>query len=911
MVGVLIDLGCGNGHKLGHIVKDLNVKVVAVDYHASLATARENLTSAEFIECNFADWSDTEKVATALSSNEVTVVILSDVIEHVIDPRPLLVLLRSIIAENEQSRLVISTPDRSKLFPIDHNSLPKNSSHVREWTLVELCGLLNCSGLRVETAGHAHPNQFDDVASTSVAVARYDAGFHYAQLAKLGLDLVRGETHALITSEFPGLNKSGGIGAFVASQAKRVPNSFVLLIERPSCTDVARQRNVIWPELLLSEAEVRHLPREDQALECMFQLMLVIPGLRTVHFQDYGGIGCRISQARRVNLLPASISAVVHCHGNTFYLENANEEWSRVSNAYIPQKEKIAVEAADLVVFPTEFLRQLYRESGVSPSSKRVLIEPYCYERKIVNSAKRSPIKRVAFVGKRSHMKGFDIFIDAFTADTCDQVNAPNVTELVFIGPDVPGFNPRSQIESLKDRYTVQEYKNFDWFEMCEYIRSNAGDTLFVLPYRADNFPLAIVDVVANGGLMVALESGGVPEMFSGDIWKRCLCKGDKKAVAAKISEFCRINPSEAQFVVGELTTQLDARQDLEIPYTSHRLRDEHVSKISDTATVLIPFYNTEISYVEALIDGLNSQSVSPAEVIIVDDASTVESHAALQRVCAEKLVHPFRIVRHSQNLGLAGARNTALRECKTEFLLNIDSDDVPLNEWIRDIVKALEANPSAVAAVPYLTAFSDGRDFHRCDAMEAYTYRPLGEGTIIAQTDNVLGHANSGVRVPLAQELGGWGAHVKAKYEDWAFYLGAVSNGYGIVIIPRTGCLYRVRPKSMVRTYADWEGYRRISTVTSGLSRFEAVSLQRHLRSAKAVLESLEARSANGAVQSAAASAAQSAELERLKSRRVLIIADGMKRRLQRHPLLWAVTIKAYQATWAVSRFVLGATRR
>lgn len=172
-------------------------------------------------------------------------------------------------------------------------------------------------------------------------------------------------------------------------------------------------------------------------------------------------------------------------------------------------------------------------------------------------------------------------------------------------------------------------------------------------------------------------------------------------------------------------------------------------------ATVIVPVFPTDLRFITDLVFGLNNQSMLPVEVIFIDDASQQGYANQLDELLQRELRLPFRIISHPVNKGLAGARNTGLRAANTEYVINVDSDDVPLNDFVRNIVHRLDADPVCAAAVPYLKAFNEETDFNE-QKFDSYVYRPLGDGMIVAQLDNNLGHANSGYRTSVIRALGG-----------------------------------------------------------------------------------------------------------------------------------------------------------
>ena len=92
----------------------------------------------------------------------------------------------------------------------------------------------------------------------------------------------------------------------------------------------------------------------------------------------------------------------------------------------------------------------------------------------------------------------------------------------------------------------------------------------------------------------------------------------------------------------------------------------------SPLVSVIIPVYNVS-RYLPQCIDSVVAQTYQNLEIVIIDDGSTDESGS----ICDQYAKRYDRIqVIHSENLGLASARNRGLENTCGDYLLFIDSDD-------------------------------------------------------------------------------------------------------------------------------------------------------------------------------------------------------------------------------------------
>jgi SAM-dependent methyltransferase/chromosome segregation ATPase len=161
-LNTVVDIGCGSGLKLEAI--DVQRRV-GVDFGPNLDWCREHHSWGEWIEADF-ETEDLRKIEPLLGPD--TVVICADVVEHLVDPDPLIQLWRK--AYNAGSLVITSTPDRVRVRGADHMGPPGNPAHVREWQLDEYISLLKSRRLPVTAAGWTIDNDRDRQLMTIVTV---------------------------------------------------------------------------------------------------------------------------------------------------------------------------------------------------------------------------------------------------------------------------------------------------------------------------------------------------------------------------------------------------------------------------------------------------------------------------------------------------------------------------------------------------------------------------------------------------------------------------------------------------------------------------------------------------------------------------------------------------------------------
>ncbi len=108
--------------------------------------------------------------------------------------------------------------------------------------------------------------------------------------------------------------------------------------------------------------------------------------------------------------------------------------------------------------------------------------------------------------------------------------------------------------------------------------------------------------------------------------------------------------------------------------------------------TFYLPVYNVE-RYIRDTLEHAFQQDFPLAEFFVVDDGST-DGSAEIAREFPVTLLH------HAENLGLAAARNTALAEASGVWVLSVDTDARPEQEYVRRVLMEVETRDPATAAI-------------------------------------------------------------------------------------------------------------------------------------------------------------------------------------------------------------------
>ncbi|WP_411073616.1 class I SAM-dependent methyltransferase [Streptomyces sp. cmx-4-7] len=169
---VVIDIGCGRAGKLASLAHQYPAwSFIGVDFGDNLTWCRDNHPFGEWIEVNL---ESAERLPITPSLVRRSIVVCSDVIEHLVDPAPALSLIRSLLLEGG-AVAVLSTPARECRSGYDTPGPPRNPSHVREWASDEFQALLRASGFEIHYAGLTRSDDASNGLSTQLLLVSAEA----------------------------------------------------------------------------------------------------------------------------------------------------------------------------------------------------------------------------------------------------------------------------------------------------------------------------------------------------------------------------------------------------------------------------------------------------------------------------------------------------------------------------------------------------------------------------------------------------------------------------------------------------------------------------------------------------------------------------------------------------------------
>jgi glycosyltransferase involved in cell wall biosynthesis len=195
--------------------------------------------------------------------------------------------------------------------------------------------------------------------------------------------------------------------------------------------------------------------------------------------------------------------------------------------------------------------------------------------------------------------------------------------------------------------------------------------------------------------------------------------------------------------------------------------------------SVVIPCFNYG-RYLAEAVESVLAQTISPVEVIVVDDGSTDNSRDVATDLIAAHPEAAIRLIAQPNSGSPGAARNAGIAEVRADYVLCLDADDRLDPGYLEACARALDANPGAAVAYGDIQLFGDENRLHQ----------PPTWNTRVELDCNFLGTASLFRRMAWEQ-VGGYDTEIG--YEDWDFWIGLIEHGWVGVKAPGARWHYRV----------------------------------------------------------------------------------------------------------------------
>jgi glycosyltransferase involved in cell wall biosynthesis len=609
----------------------------------------------------------------------------------------------------------------------------------------------------------------------------------------------------IVTMDFPGPARTGGIGTWALSLAE-------LLVEQGHEVKIAYIRfengsnmrvgtEKLWKQYFKSRGiHFSVVPRQPLIIENSHVARMSFDAfawLREqdfdfIHFHEMVGYAFYSVMAKRQGLAFPNTTLCVGIHSPDRWhaLENRSFSTDKIQ-LEIDFMEKRSVECADVAFSPSEYLLNWAQGRGWSLPDRSYVIPhplPATLQEREPRTVTES-VEELVFFGRLESRKGLEVFCEAIEILDVD-------IPVTFLGTEgrAAGLPALSYLRQRAAKWTapVKYLTDYDHINALDYIQREG--VLCVVPSLSDSTSYTLCECLHLGVPVIASSWAGMGEAVAVEDRDRILVEPIAQPLASKI-QAC-INGQSA--IAKPRVSHIGAKETwLRFHQVEHsEVTDEWREFESDNPpliSVCIPHRNRP-SVLERALKSVRSQDYPKVEVVIVDDGSTIPGVAEeLRKIERDFSDLSARLVSQPQRYPGA-ARNMAAAHAKGEYLFFLDDDNLMKPNALSVLYQAVSKTGADI-----MTAALD--IFVGDSIPDAPIARMLflGGNASASVVSNTLGDTFALIARKTFLELGGFTEDKYTNHEDWELLARAVIYGKSVQHCPEALGWYRYSPEGFL----------------------------------------------------------------------------------------------------------------
>ena len=134
----------------------------------------------------------------------------------------------------------------------------------------------------------------------------------------------------------------------------------------------------------------------------------------------------------------------------------------------------------------------------------------------------------------------------------------------------------------------------------------------------------------------------------------------------------------------------------------------------NEFSVLMLVYAGDKPEYFDAALRSILSQTLPPAEIVLVVDGPVPDGTEAVLRRAQEELASSavdFRVVRSGKNLGCGGAKRLGFEMCRYPLIAMMDADDLSVPDRFEKQIRFYAEHPEVSAAGGWITEFVSGSD--------------------------------------------------------------------------------------------------------------------------------------------------------------------------------------------------------
>lgn len=198
--------------------------------------------------------------------------------------------------------------------------------------------------------------------------------------------------------------------------------------------------------------------------------------------------------------------------------------------------------------------------------------------------------------------------------------------------------------------------------------------------------------------------------------------------------------------------------------------------------SILMSLYNKENSKFldECFISIWNNQTLKPTEIVLVKDGVLTSELEKIISTWQEKLGSVLKIVVLEQNVGLGKALNAGLAQCRHDWVLRMDTDDICTPDRFQKQIDFIKNHPDIVLFGGQILEFN--QDIADANVLKSVPidYQEIKK---FAQKRSPFNHMTVAYKRDIILNLGGYQHHLFM--EDYNLWLRVIGSGYKVANLP------------------------------------------------------------------------------------------------------------------------------
>lgn len=206
---------------------------------------------------------------------------------------------------------------------------------------------------------------------------------------------------------------------------------------------------------------------------------------------------------------------------------------------------------------------------------------------------------------------------------------------------------------------------------------------------------------------------------------------------------------------------------------------------MNELVSIVTPAYNAE-RYISKTIDSVINQTYTNWEMLIVDDCSIDNTKYIIKEYSTKD--HRIRIITMPENVGVANARNEAIKLSKGEYIAFLDSDDIWRVDKLEKQITFMANNKYDFTFTDYELINKNGNKLNKIITVpKKLNYYDALKGNSIPCLTVMINKKNVGLfRMP------------NIKHEDYATWLNILKNNITAYGLNENLAMYRKSDNSI-----------------------------------------------------------------------------------------------------------------